>query len=358
MTITQETAAAAATTIDADELAEFVAVAREYGERAVGRLALELDVGSPEAIDRCWRGLGEIGLDRCLLDQPAGGAGLPDGAMAPLTEAVAGGDGGVALLMLSSNIALAVLPQELTAKLVDNARWAYVPTSGVRAAGDSLPALIDGRLTGTARFALGTFGADGYVFECRDGEELALAAVVAGADGLIENQVDDQLALGAAAASELVMLDTPATRIGGAAEAARADALVNAGTAAIARGTAHRAGMLALEYAENRYQGGGRIIIHGAVRDMLGRMSEREIGMAPPVDLSGPVDPATALAQKIAATDAAVETTMDAVQVFGGMGYMHETGVEKLMRDAKYCQLWPVPNWVGRDALLELRRGR
>ncbi len=63
-----------------------------------------------------------------------------------------------------------------------------------------------------------------------------------------------------------------------------------------------------------------------------------------------------ALARKTAVTDAAVLSTIDAVQVFGGMGYMHETGVEKLMRDAKYCQLFPTPNWHARDALLEFTR--
>ena len=29
---------------------------------------------------------------------------------------------------------------------------------------------------------------------------------------------------------------------------------------------------------------------------------------------------------------------------------------EKLLRDAKYCQLYPTPNWIARDALLETQR--
>jgi alkylation response protein AidB-like acyl-CoA dehydrogenase len=66
--------------------------------------------------------------------------------------------------------------------------------------------------------------------------------------------------------------------------------------------------------------------------------------------------PSQAPAAKIAATDAAVATTTDAVQVFGGTGYMVETGVEKLMRDAKYCQLFPEPNWVAHAELLRLER--
>ena len=45
-------------------------------------------------------------------------------------------------------------------------------------------------------------------------------------------------------------------------------------------------------------------------------------------------------------------STTDAVQVFGGTGYMVETGIEKLMRDAKYRQLFPEPNWVTQDELM------
>ena len=65
-------------------------------------------------------------------------------------------------------------------------------------------------------------------------------------------------------------------------------------------------------------------------------------------------DEALAIVAKISATDAAVATTTDAVQVFGGAGYMVETGIEKLMRDAKCLQLLPEPNWIARDLLLEL----
>ena len=68
------------------------------------------------------------------------------------------------------------------------------------------------------------------------------------------------------------------------------------------------------------------------------------------------VDEAQAIVAKISATDAAVATTTDAVQVFGGTGYMVETGIEKLMRDAKYCQLFPEPNWVTQDELLRSER--
>ena len=43
---------------------------------------------------------------------------------------------------------------------------------------------------------------------------------------------------------------------------------------------------------------------------------------------------------KLFAADTAMKVTTDAVQVFGGYGYMKEYPVEKLMRDAKLFQIY------------------
>ena len=40
------------------------------------------------------------------------------------------------------------------------------------------------------------------------------------------------------------------------------------------------------------------------------------------------------------AGDVAMRITIDAVQLFGGYGYIKENRVERLMRDAKICQIW------------------
>jgi acyl-CoA dehydrogenase len=126
----------------------------------------------------------------------------------------------------------------------------------------------------------------------------------------------------------------------------------------IARGIAHRAHELALDYAHARRQGGVAIVEHDAVSDMLSAMAVR-LAFRPEiaVDPAGfAVNGVQALAAKIAATDASVAITTDAVQVFGGTGYMVETGIEKLMRDAKYCQLFPEPNWVAHGELMRPER--
>ena len=43
---------------------------------------------------------------------------------------------------------------------------------------------------------------------------------------------------------------------------------------------------------------------------------------------------------KVYGADAAMQSTTDAVQVFGGYGYSSEYPVEKLMRDAKIFQIY------------------
>ena len=57
------------------------------------------------------------------------------------------------------------------------------------------------------------------------------------------------------------------------------------------------------------------------------------------------------------AADTAMKVTTDAVQVFGGYGYMKEYPVEKLMRDAKLYQIYEGTSQIqrlviARDVLL------
>jgi acyl-CoA dehydrogenase len=51
---------------------------------------------------------------------------------------------------------------------------------------------------------------------------------------------------------------------------------------------------------------------------------------------------------KCFASDAAMEVTTDAVQIFGGSGYMKDSVVEKLMRDAKLTQIYEGTNQINR----------
>jgi len=54
---------------------------------------------------------------------------------------------------------------------------------------------------------------------------------------------------------------------------------------------------------------------------------------------------------KVFASDAAMRVTTDAVQVFGGYGYMKEYPVEKMMRDAKITQIYEGTNQIQREII-------
>src|SRR2546427_324298 len=51
---------------------------------------------------------------------------------------------------------------------------------------------------------------------------------------------------------------------------------------------------------------------------------------------------------KLFATDAAMDITLDALQVFGGYGYLEEYPMARRVRDAKACQIYEGTNQVQR----------
>ena len=54
---------------------------------------------------------------------------------------------------------------------------------------------------------------------------------------------------------------------------------------------------------------------------------------------------------KLFASDVAMRVTTDAVQIFGGYGYMKEYPVEKMMRDAKITQIYEGTNQIQREVI-------
>lgn len=120
--------------------------------------------------------------------------------------------------------------------------------------------------------------------------------------------------------------------------------LLYAYTAAMALGAAKNAYEKAFAYAKERYQFGKIIIKHQEIRRMLGAMLMKlNIGTTAYINWFDDETPLTisknAALIKAFCTDAAFEIALDAVQIHGGSGYMHEQGVEKIMRDTKVLQV-------------------
>ncbi len=118
------------------------------------------------------------------------------------------------------------------------------------------------------------------------------------------------------------------------------------GTAAGAVGVARAAYEHAVEYAKERVQFGQPIAINQGVNFLIADMAaEIEASRllcwqaAWLIDQGERATLQSSYAKRFAA-DTAMKVTTDAVQIFGGYGYIKEYPVEKLMRDAKLFQIY------------------
>jgi alkylation response protein AidB-like acyl-CoA dehydrogenase len=127
------------------------------------------------------------------------------------------------------------------------------------------------------------------------------------------------------------------------------------GIAAQALGIAQGALDFAVQYAKQRVQFGKPIFDNQAVQFMLADMDIKVEAARRLVYHAGELMDAgvsrfsreSAIA-KTYASDIAIEVTNDAIQVLGGYGYMKEFPVERMMRDAKICQIYEGTNQIQR----------
>jgi alkylation response protein AidB-like acyl-CoA dehydrogenase len=130
------------------------------------------------------------------------------------------------------------------------------------------------------------------------------------------------------------------------------------GIGAQAVGLAQGALEAALDYAKQRNQFGQPIISFQAVSHMLANMAidveaARALvyAAARTVDSDARSFSAESAMAKVFASDVAMRVTIDAIQVFGGVGYMQDYPVEKMMRDAKITQIYEGTNQILRDVI-------
>jgi acyl-CoA dehydrogenase len=118
------------------------------------------------------------------------------------------------------------------------------------------------------------------------------------------------------------------------------------GVAAMGVGVARAAMEMAIEYSKQRVQFGVPIAMHEAIQFMIADMATKvhlsrlaTWNSAVLLDQGKRNTLESSHAKRFAA-DTAMEVTTDAVQVYGGYGFIKEYKVEKLMRDAKILQLY------------------
>ena len=130
------------------------------------------------------------------------------------------------------------------------------------------------------------------------------------------------------------------------------------GVAAQAVGIAQRAVDEAVKYTHERRQFGASISSFQGVQWMLADMATQvEASRALIYSAARMVDSGSKNLAKVSAmcklfaSDTAMKVTTDAVQLFGGYGYMKEYPVEKLMRDAKITQIYEGTNQIQRSVI-------
>ena len=130
------------------------------------------------------------------------------------------------------------------------------------------------------------------------------------------------------------------------------------GVAAQALGIAQGALDLAIEYARSRVQFGAPISSFQAIQHMLADMATQieaaralVYATARMVDSGAKSVAKESAMAKMFASDVAMKVTVDAVQIFGGYGYMREYPIEKYMRDAKITQIYEGTNQIQRNVI-------
>ncbi|TMC65652.1 MAG: acyl-CoA dehydrogenase [Chloroflexi bacterium] len=351
--------------------------AREFARHEVAPTAIERD--EAERFDRSiFVRMGELGLTAAPLPQADGGAlVMEELGAADMSSAVILS---VHVLSLFPVIAWGSAEQKarwLPAMLAGEALGAFAltePHAGSDAAAIRLRAervggadSADGyRLTGTKIWISNAPDAERYlVFATLDpsaGERAITAFLVEkGTAGFGFGAHERKMGIRSAPAAELVFdgaVVPLANRLGAEGEGYRialsalAEGRISIAAACV--GIARSALEQAAAYLHQRRAFGAPLADQQGLRFMLADMA-RDVAAARALtrdaaaarDRGDPIGEASSLA-KWTASDTAMRVATDAVQLFGGSGYSRETGIERLMRDAKGAQIYEGTNQIHR----------
>ncbi len=221
-------------------------------------------------------------------------------------------------------------------------------------------------LNGNKTFITNGPYADTIVFICKlddgrplgEGEERKVVTFVLDGDtpGLVRSKPLRKMGLHASPTGELFLTDVrvPKDRLLGEDEDAPSregakDTFTNERTAvaAMALGIVERCVELCTEYAKTRVQFGRPIGEFQLIQLKLAKMAVARMNIQNlvfrQIELAGwgrSMDIAEASSCKLYCAQATMEVCLEAVQLFGGNGYMAEYQVEQLCRDAKVLQIY------------------
>jgi acyl-CoA dehydrogenase len=359
-------------------------LAHTFAEQEIRPVAAELDEREEFPWDLVKKA-GELGLTTFAFPEDVGGLGLTDELTnCIITEELSWGCAGVATVLGGTH--LASIPMLLAATDAQKRRLLepIVERNGLCAlalteqgAGSDVAALAtlarrDGDnyiLSGSKRFVTNGGIADLYVvFATVDralGHRGVTAFVVPGdSPGLSGGKKEHKLGIRCSHTGELILDEVrvpAANRLGeeGSGFKLAMTTLDRSRpmVAAIALGIARAAYEHALTYAKERVQFGKPIAANQAIQFMLADMATKVQAArlmtwwsAKVTETGRPYLYESSMAKNFA-SDVAMEVATDAVQIFGGYGYIREYPVEKLFRDAKITQIYEGTNQIQKQVV-------
>ena len=357
------------------------AVIREFAETEVKPIAFMLDKENQfpkEAIKK----LGEMGFMGIPFEKKYGGAGLDAISYAIAVEELARVDGGTGVI-LSAHTSLGAYPiyafgteEQKKKYLVPLAKGEKIgafgltePNAGSDAGGTETVAVLEGDhyvLNGGKIFITNGGEADTYVIFAVTTPDIGTKGISAfiverGWDGFTFGDHYDKMGIRSSATAELIFNDVKVPKenlLGKEGEGFKIAMSTldggRIGIAAQALGIAQGAYENALEYSKERIQFGKPICQQQAIAFKLADMATKircaRLLVYSAAELKQehmPYAMEAAMAKQYA-SDIALEVVNDALQIFGGTGYLKGMEVERAYRDAKITTIYEGTNEIQR----------
>lgn len=361
-------------------------VARDIAEKKIRPVAAEYD----ESGEFPWeiiKAIAEADLFRVFIPEEYGGMdmGTPITNMCIVTEELSKACGGISLGFAATG--LGTMPILIAGTEEQKAKWlpkiadgtlaAFALTeanAGSDAGAVQTKAVLDGDewvINGTKQWITNGGEAEIYTVFCvtdpaKGARGISTILVEKGTPGFTFGKKENKLGIRASATRELIFQDcrVPKENLLGKAgmgffNAMKTFDMSRPGVAAQAVGIAAGALDLAVKYSRERRQFGQPISAFQGLRWMLADMAMKVeaaralvYATARWIDAGKPKKAAMYSAMaKCFASDVAMEVATNALQVFGGYGYMKEYPIEKYMRDAKITQIYEGTNQIQREEI-------
>jgi acyl-CoA dehydrogenase len=354
-----------------DEQKDLRELAHNFAEKEIRKVAWEYDKDGTwpqDIIDKAW----EVGLMNTHIEEAYGGPGLDYLSGTLIEEEMGWGCSGIGTSLTANGLAGAPVAlggseevkKEFLGMLTEEPKLASFcltePDAGSDVSGMKTTATKKGDkyvINGSKCFITNGGYADWFTVYAKTDKEAGhrgiSAFVVPKDDTVIVDKKEDKMGQRASNTATITFNETeiPAANLLGEENKGFKLAMMTLdrtrpGVAAMAVGIGRAAFEFACEYSKERVQFGVPIAMHQAVAFMIADMATKVEAArlltwqsASLLDQGKRNTLASSHAKRFAA-DSAMEITVDAVQVYGGYGFIKDYPVEKLMRDAKIMQLY------------------